>query len=291
MPINVFGNSSCSHDNKIYTSLFEQKLYLRTNHTESNIEEDIDLENQNRIKNLPDPISIGEPVSKNYVANKFNDPSITKDNAHVDFNDKNLENVHPIKVNSFPTLEEQLTPKYYVDNTVSDGVNEPSLLRLDPNEKLKLGEQDSIVLNSTLTIPKKKIELPTKNYVRNKFNDPSIIKNNAHVDFIDKNFNNVRFVKVNSMPAVREHFTPKYYVDQALFYKVDELSLLRLDPDEQLKLDEQDSIIPNSTLVSPKTIKEVPTKSYVDSLNESSRNRRVYHLYLTIKTMNLIILN
>ena len=50
--------------------------------------------------------------------------------------------------------------------------------------------------------------------------------------------------------------------------------MLRLDPDEKLKLDEQDSIILNSTLTSPKTIIELPTKSYVDSLHERSRNRR-----------------
>ena len=50
--------------------------------------------------------------------------------------------------------------------------------------------------------------------------------------------------------------------------------MLRLDPEEKLKLDEQDSIVLNSTLTSPKTIKELPTKSYVDSLHESSRNRR-----------------
>ena len=48
--------------------------------------------------------------------------------------------------------------------------------------------------------------------------------------------------------------------------------MLRLDPDE--KLDEQDSILPKSTLTSPKTILELPTKSYVDSLDESSSNRR-----------------
>ena len=35
----------------------------------------------------------------------------------------------------------------------------------------------------------------------------------------------------------------------------------------------QDSIIPNSSLTSPKTIIELPTKSYVDSLHERSRNR------------------
>ena len=60
MPINVFGNNSNNSDNKIDTSLFVQKLYLRTNYIESNIEEDIDLKNQFRFKNLPDPVSIPE---------------------------------------------------------------------------------------------------------------------------------------------------------------------------------------------------------------------------------------
>ena len=58
MPINVFRNSSHNSDIKIDTSLFVQKPYLRTNYIESNIEKDIDLKNQFRIKNLPDPISV-----------------------------------------------------------------------------------------------------------------------------------------------------------------------------------------------------------------------------------------
>ena len=63
------------------------------------------------------------------------------------------------------------------------------------------------------------------------------------------------------MPAVREHLTPQYYVDQATLYNMDDPSLLTLDPDELIKLDEQDSIKLNSTLTSPKTIIEIPTKS------------------------------
>ena len=42
----------------------------------------------------------------------------------------------------------------------------------------------------------------------------------------------------------------------------------------KLKLNERNSIVLNSTLTSPKTIIELPTKSYVDSLHESSWNRR-----------------
>ena len=60
------------------------------------------------------------------------------------------------------------------------------------------------------------------------------------------------------------------YVDST----INELSLLRLDPEEKLNLDNQDSIILNSFSTLPKTIIELPTKSYVDSLHQSSRNRR-----------------
>ena len=63
---------------KLILVLFVQKPYLRTNYIEAKIEEDIDLKNQHRIKNLPDHISIREPASKNYVDNLFNDPSIKK---------------------------------------------------------------------------------------------------------------------------------------------------------------------------------------------------------------------
>ena len=169
MPINVFGNSSINSDNEIDTSLFVQKPYLRTNYIEANIEDDIDLKNQYRIKNLPDPISIREAASTNYVDNLFNDPSIIKNTEHTDLNDRNITNARFIEVNHLPQIDSHLTPKLYVDNAISDGVKESSLLRLDPDEKM---EQDSIILNSTLTSPKTILEIPTKNYVDNKFNDP-----------------------------------------------------------------------------------------------------------------------
>ena len=97
---------------------------------------------------LTPPKTIIEIPTKNYVNKKFDDPKIIKNTDPVDFNNKNLDNVHSIKINSFPTFEEQLTPKVYVDNAIFDGVNEQSQLRLDPEEKLNLDEQDSIILNS-----------------------------------------------------------------------------------------------------------------------------------------------
>ena len=181
MPINVFGNSSSSFDNgdKIDTSLFVQKPYLRTNYLEANIEEEIDLKNQYRNRNLPDPISIRESASKTYF-----------------------------------------------DHAIIFRVNESLLLRLRRDAISKLDEPGYILLDSTVTSPRTTLDIPTKIYVVNKFNDPSIIRNTAHVDFNDKNLDNVMFVKANSMLAVRERLAPKYYVDNAISYWLDELSML-----------------------------------------------------------------
>ena len=157
--------------------------------------------------------------------------------------------------------------KLYFDNTTGNNVVESTLLRLDPDQELNLDEQDSIIVNSTLTSLKTILEVPTEIYGDNKFDDPSIIKNNTNVDFNDKNLDNVRLIQVNSFPAIPEHLTTKTYNDIAISHSLDESSLLRLDPEEKINLDEQDSIILNSTLTSPKTIIELPTRSYVDSLH------------------------
>ena len=94
MPINVFGNISSSHDNhnKFDTSLFVQKLYLRTNYIEANFEEDINMKNQFNIENLPRPQENSNAVCKSYVDNLFNDSKIIKNTTHIDLNDKNITN-------------------------------------------------------------------------------------------------------------------------------------------------------------------------------------------------------
>ena len=94
------------------------------------------------------------------------------------------------------------------------------MLRLDPDEILD--EQDPIVLKFTLTLPKTILKLPTKSCVDRRLNDPSIIRNTTHVDFNDKNLDNVKFIEVNSFPAIPEHSTAKIYVDKAISYSVDE---------------------------------------------------------------------
>ena len=171
-----------------------------------------------------------------------------KNTAHIDLIDRNITNARFIQVNQLPQIDSHLTAKLYVDNAISAAIDEPSLLRLDPDKKLK---QDSIILNSSSTSPKITIELPTKNYVDYKFDDPSIIRNTDHVDFNNKNLDNVGWVNVNKMPAVGEHLTRKFYVDSV--------------------------------------IKDVV--SYIDKLHEINRNRRDSHQCIMIKTMNLIITN
>ena len=112
-----------------------------------------------------------------------------------------------------PAVGEHLTAKYYVDNAISNAIDELSLLRIDPDEKLEL---DSLTLNSSLTSLKTTIELPTKNYVDSKFNDPSIIKNTDDVDFKNKYLNNVRWIRVTELPESPYDLVPKYHLDEAI---------------------------------------------------------------------------
>ena len=74
---------------------------------------------------------------------------------------KKITNAKFIQVSQLPQSDSHLTAKSYVDNAIY-GVKEQSLLRFNPDEKLKLDERDSIVLNFTLTLPKIMIELSTK---------------------------------------------------------------------------------------------------------------------------------
>ena len=212
MPINVFGNSSNSSDIKIDTALFVQKPYLRSNYIESNIEEDIDLKNQFRIENLLDPISIREACSKKYDDILIKDPSIIRNTTHIDLNDKNITTARLIQVNHLPQIDSCLTAKLYVDNAISYWLDDMSLLRLDPDEKIKLDEQDSIILNSTLISPNTIIELPTKAFIdslhdRNErsrrdlgldFGNKSNnwVKNNEINNFNDNKLTNIDFLKI-----------------------------------------------------------------------------------------------
>ena len=76
------------------------------------------------------------------------------------------------------------------------------------------------------------------------------------------------------MPAIGEHVTAKHYIENAFSNSVDESSLLKLDPNEEIKLHEHEIKYLKSNLLSPKTIIEITNNAYIDSLSENGRNRR-----------------
>ena len=120
---------------------------MRTTYIESKIEEDIDLKNQNKNKNLPDPISIREACSKNFVDNLFTDPSIIISTSQIDLNDRNITNARFIPVNQLPQIDSHLTAKLYVDNAI----DEPTLVRNNRGKAFniyKSTNMNSITLNT-----------------------------------------------------------------------------------------------------------------------------------------------
>ena len=191
MPINIFGNSSNNSDNKIDTSLFVQKHYLRSNYIEAKIEEDIELKNQFRNKNLPDPISIQEPASKNYVDNKFIDLSIIKNTAHIDLNDKDFTIARFTQVNQLPQIDSHLTAKLYVDNSI----DEPSLVRNNQDNDFNnnnLTNNNSITLNTQAVNDNQVI---TKAYVDGFHQENERSRRGLGLDFNDESSDLVKTTK------------------------------------------------------------------------------------------------
>ena len=141
MPIIVFGNRSNISEKKIDTSVFVfvQKPYSRSIYLESNTEQNIDLKNQNRKKNSPDPLSIREVCSKKSV-----DYNFKKD---IDFNEVELKKITFVEVNYQPAINEHLTTKKYVDNAI----DEISIVRNNQDEDFKnqkLTDINSMTLHS-----------------------------------------------------------------------------------------------------------------------------------------------
>ena len=192
MPINVFGNSSNNSDNKIDTHLFVQKPYLRTNYIESNIEEDFDLKNQYRIKNLPDPLSTREACSKICVDNLFNDPSIVKNteidqsslvrnNQDNDFGNYNLTNINSITLKKQAENDNEVITKAYVDQFHQENERSRRDLGID-----FYNESDEIV------------------------------KNNQDNDLNDKKLTNLDSITINRNPTSDKEVSNKKYVDDEL---------------------------------------------------------------------------
>ena len=181
MPINVFGNSSSNSGNKIDTSLFVQKPYLRTNYIEANIEEDIDLKNQYRIKNLPDPLSITEACSKNYVDNSIDESSLVRNNQDNNFSNNNLTNIISITLNKQAENNNEVITKAYVDQFHQENERSRRDLGIDF------------------------------------YNESSdLVKNNQDNDFNDNKLINIDSITINRNPTLDNEVSNKKYIDDEL---------------------------------------------------------------------------
>ena len=237
MPINIFGNSSNSSDNKIDTSPFVRKPYRRTNYIESNIEEDIDLKNQYRIKNLPDPINIREAASKNYFDSLFNDPSIKKNNAHIDLKDRNITNARFNQVNQLPQIDSHLTAKLYVDNTVDESslvrnnrdsdFGNYSLSNINSNALKKQAENDNeVVTKSYVDHFHQENEQSRRHLGIDFYNESSdLVKNIKDNDFNDNKLTNINSITINNNPPKDDHVCNKKYIDG----KLDKKTIVRFN--------------------------------------------------------------
>ena len=182
MPINVFGNSSNNSDNnKIDTSLFVQKPYLRANYIEANIDEDIDLKNQFKILNLPDPISIREAASKNYVDNSIHEVSLVRNNKDNDFGNYSLTNINTITLNKPAENDNEVITKSYVDQFHHE--NERN------RRDLGLGFYNE---------------------------DIDLVKNNQDNDFNDNKLTNINSIRINNNPIDDDYVCNKKYIDDEL---------------------------------------------------------------------------
>ena len=189
MPINVFGNSSHGNNNKFDTTLFVQKPYLRSNYIESNIEEDINLKNQYKIINLQDPSDTNDACNKNYVDNLVNDPSIVRNDAHIDLNDRNITNCRFLSVNQMPQIDSHLTAKLYVDNSI----DESSLVRNTRDNDFgnyNLTNIKSITLNKQAESDN---EVITKAYVDQFHQETERTRRDLGIDFYNESSTILRF--------------------------------------------------------------------------------------------------
>ena len=119
-----------------------------------------------------------------------------------------------------------------------------------------------------------------------------VLKNNAHVDFKAKSIDNVRFVKENSLPAIPEQLTAKYYVDQANLSSIDALSLVRNNHDNDFN--NQNLANKNSTTFNTQTVNDnqVVTESYVDQFHqENGQSRREVGLRFYNQSSDLVKIN
>ena len=170
------------------------KSYVRANYIESSMVEDIDMKNQFKIKNLPNPTNLQDPATKFYVDSKTNklvsiseldNNSIVRNNKNNNFNGNTITGLESVYVNRDPQYDLELTKKQYKD----DSIDEQSILRLHKDEKLQLAGKDFITLESNLTTPKTILYIPL---------NTNLVRRDRDNDFDNHSLYNVSSISVTS---------------------------------------------------------------------------------------------
>ena len=237
MPINVFGNSNSSiSDNKIDTSLFVQKPYLRHSYIGSNTEVDIDFKNQFR-KKIPEPISKREAASKHYVDNLFKDPSIIKNTEHIDLNDRNITNARFIQVIQWPQIDSHLTAKLYVDielhqsssvrNNQDNDFNKNNLTNINSINLNKQAVNDNEAITKAYVDQFHQENERSRRDIGLDFYDESniLVKNNQDKILNDNKITNIYSITINNNPTDDNHVSNKKYIDDEL----DKITIVRFN--------------------------------------------------------------
>ena len=158
------------------------------------------MKNQFVIKKIPSCRSQPEAFSEVYVDKKFNDPSIIKYTAHVDFNNKNINHVRFVEVEGLAHFRELLTCKLYVNNAIDD----PTLVK---NNKLIDFNINSLFTNSYITL---NFEPSDDNYAKTKTYIDSCTENDRErrdsynlLNCQDDDFDKNKLTKLDSITVNR----------------------------------------------------------------------------------------
>ena len=156
------------------------------------------MKNQYRITNLPDPLSIRDACSKNYVDNSIDETPLIRNNRDNDFGNHNLTNINSITPNKQAENDNEVITKAYVDQFHQE--NQQSRRNLGIN----FYDESSI-----------------------------LVKNNQDYDFNDKKLTNINSITINRNSTSDSELSNKKYIDDEL----DKNTILRFNqtPSNYLK--------------------------------------------------------
>ena len=146
------------------------RSYIRANYIESNLEEDIDMKNQFKILNLPNPTLPQDPATKYYVDNKtvdlvpnseFDNTTIVRTNKNNNFNGNTITGCESVYVNRDPQYDLELSTKQYTDTLIDESsivrnnkeniFNKSISLNTDPTKQFNDYEIDNILPKSVIS--------------------------------------------------------------------------------------------------------------------------------------------